>query len=331
MTAGWVPPRPYDAGPGSAPADSGPTLSRPNWSVWAIDPPPAPISTRSIDGTDTGKPGALLEPVDAGDLERRRQARLAVLDEAGLGRRAAHVEAQQPVLAEALGEPAAGEGTGGRAGLDETDRGAGGVVGGHDTAVGQHHQHGAAEPLGGQPLLQLVEVRADHRHRRRVACRGHHARVLAQLRRHVGGDADGNGELGAQVFGDAPLVVGVDVGVEQADADGLDVGSDDRRGQGGEVGAARRLVHRPRGEHPLGDLEREVAGDRRGRELDLQVVHVVAMLVADQQRVAEALRGHQRGAPCLAFDEGVGDERRGVDDRRGDVRRADAGAGGAAG
>ncbi len=162
------------------------------------------VGDRSAAGTDLdeidrrdghGKSGALLEPVDAGDLERRGQARLAVLDEAGLGRRAAHVEAQQSLLSEAFGEPTAGEGTGGRTGLDETDRGAGGVVGGHDTAVGQHHQHGAPEPLGGEPLLQLVEVRADHRHRRRVACRGHHAWVLAELRRHVGGDADGNGEF----------------------------------------------------------------------------------------------------------------------------------------
>ena len=60
VTAGCVPPRPYDAGPGSAPDDSGPTLSNPNWSVWAIDPPPAPISTRSIDGTDTGNPEPFL-------------------------------------------------------------------------------------------------------------------------------------------------------------------------------------------------------------------------------------------------------------------------------
>ena len=49
-------------------------------------------------------------------------SRLAVDDEARLGRRAAHVEAQQAVLAEAPGEPAAGERAGGRARLDEADR-----------------------------------------------------------------------------------------------------------------------------------------------------------------------------------------------------------------
>ena len=71
----------------------------------------------------------------------------------------------------------------------------------------------------------------------------------------------------------------------------------------------------------------QVAGDRRRRELDLQVVHVVAVLVADQQRVAEAGGGDQAGAPGLALDQGVGDQRRGVDDRRRDVGRAHAGLG----
>ncbi len=56
------------------------------------------------------EPGALLEAVDAGDLERVGQLRLAAGDEAGLGGRAAHVEAEQSIDAEALGEPAARRG-----------------------------------------------------------------------------------------------------------------------------------------------------------------------------------------------------------------------------
>ena len=60
---------------------------------------------------------------------------------------------------------------------------------------------------------------------------------------------------------------------------------------------------------------------RRRRELDLQVVHVVAVLVADQQRVAEPGGGDEPGPPGLALDQRVRDQRRGVDDRRPDVGR----------
>ena len=45
-----------EAGPGSAPALSGPTAMRCMRSTRAIEPPPAPISTISITGTRTGSP-----------------------------------------------------------------------------------------------------------------------------------------------------------------------------------------------------------------------------------------------------------------------------------
>ena len=126
--------------------------------------------------------------------------------------------------------PAAGPG------LDEPDRRAGRVVGGDDAAVGQHHQHRAAEALGGEPLLQLVEVRPDHRHRRRVARGGDHARVLADLRRDLGRDAHRHAELAAQVLGDDALVGRVGVAVEEAHADRLDLGAAQRVGDRLEVG-----------------------------------------------------------------------------------------------
>ena len=135
------------------------------------------------------------------------------------------------------GEPAAGQRAGRRAGLDEADRRTGGVVGGHDAAVRQHHQHRAAEALAGQPLLQLVEVRADHRHRRRVARGGDHPRVLADLRRDLRRDAHRHAELAAQVLGDDALVGRVGVGVEQAHADRLDA----RRRAAASASASRSL------------------------------------------------------------------------------------------
>ena len=51
---GSVPPLPYAAGPGSAPALFGPTLTAPASSIHAMLPPPAPITCMSIIGVLTG-------------------------------------------------------------------------------------------------------------------------------------------------------------------------------------------------------------------------------------------------------------------------------------
>jgi hypothetical protein len=101
VTAGSVPPRPYDAGPGSAPADSGPTFKQPE----LVDAGEAAAAGADLDEVDRRhrhrEARPLLEAVDAGHLEGVGELGLAVLDQARLGGGAAHVEAQQPVLAEA--------------------------------------------------------------------------------------------------------------------------------------------------------------------------------------------------------------------------------------
>ncbi len=124
--------------------------------------------------------------------------------------------------------------------------------------------------------------------------------------------------------GDAGLVGAVDVGVEQAHRHRLDVGRGQLRGERSEVGVGRLAQHGALGADAFVDLEGAVAGDRRRRELDLQVVHVVAVLVADEQRVAEAGGGDEPRPAGLALDERVGDEGRGVHDRCGDLGRGDA-------
>ena len=51
---GFVPPRPEATGPGSAPADSGPTSRRPAAFSRAMEPPPAPTVRTSTIGTWIG-------------------------------------------------------------------------------------------------------------------------------------------------------------------------------------------------------------------------------------------------------------------------------------
>ena len=269
----------------------------------------------------------LLETVDTGDLEDVGQLGFAMVDQARLGGGTAHVETEQPLLAEPLREPAAGERTGRRAALDEPDRYTRRVVGRHDSAVRQHHQHRAAEALARQPLLEFVEVRSDHGHGGGVARRGDHPRVLADLRRDVGRDTDRHAQLACEMVGDLALVRCVHVGVEQADTDGLDVHRAELLGDRRRSCSGRRL------DEDLAervgsfvDLDGALTRNRRRRELDLQVVHVVAMLVADQQRVAESRRGDESGSPGLALDQGVGDQRGRVHDRCGHIGGLHAGA-----
>ena len=56
VTVGSLPPPPQHAGPGAAPALSGPTPMRFMRSTRAIEPPPAPISTISMTGMRSGRP-----------------------------------------------------------------------------------------------------------------------------------------------------------------------------------------------------------------------------------------------------------------------------------
>ena len=55
VTVGALPPSPYAAGPGTAPALSGPTLSAPvATSTRAMEPPPAPMDSTASMGSRTG-------------------------------------------------------------------------------------------------------------------------------------------------------------------------------------------------------------------------------------------------------------------------------------
>ena len=123
------------------------------------------------------------------------------------------------------------------------------------------------------------------------------------------------------MIGDHPLVGRVRVRVDQAHADGFDAGRAQLLGDHHQFGFARHLSHYAVRRGAFADLDNAIARHRRGRELDLQVVHVVSVLVADQQRVAETSGGNDAGTTDLAFDQCVRDQGRGVNDRGGDVRR----------
>ena len=107
----------------------------------------------------------------------------------------------------------------------------------------------------------------------------------------------------------------IHVRVEQADRDRLDAVGDEP----GNHPSRARLVEVTQGgavgEQALIDLAPEVTGHQWRRWIDEDVVHVVAALAPDLERVAEACRGEQSRPRALALDQRVGRERGAMDGR----------------
>ncbi len=106
----------------------------------------------------------------------------------------------------------------------------------------------------------------------------------------------------------------VDVGVEKTHRERFH----SRTPQGGGFlpGTVRHqgCLHLTVSPHALADLAPQLARYQRCREFQGEFVEIVAILAADFQNIAAALRGEESGRCALAFDEAIGDERRGVDD-----------------
>ncbi len=130
VTVASSPPMPYAAGPGSAPADSGPTVSAPNRSTRAIEPPPAPIEPTSTCGSATGM---------AGHRSAVAQLRLAADHQRDVGRGAADVDRERVGDAGQARHARGAEHARRGAGRDQPDRQRG-RVGGPGDAAGRAHQ-----------------------------------------------------------------------------------------------------------------------------------------------------------------------------------------------
>ena len=112
--------------------------------------------------------------------------------------------------------------------------------------------------------------------------------------------------------------------MQEADRDAFDGFGAEGGDEGGDGPFVERQEDVAVVVEPFGDGQPEVAGHEGLREGDVEVVLVVAALIAEGEDVAEAFGGDQRGAGALAFDDGVGGEGGAVDEE-GDVGRGEAG------
>src|SRR5262249_60016828 len=95
---------------------------------------------------------------------------------------------------------------------------------------------------------------------------------------------------------------------------GLDVRGGERLDRTGDAGFIEWDQHLPLRIDPLADRQAQPARDERRRQIDVDVVLLEAVFVADLHHVAEALGGEKRGSGALALDERIGGERRAMDD-----------------
>ena len=288
-----------------------------------VDPGDRAATGSDLDEVDDRRPDGVAgerHPADPGagvaaDVVVLGHRRLPVLDQPDLGGRAAHVEGEDVGPVERLTEVGGGDHAGGRARLDHEHRPAARGLGAEDAAARLHHEQLRPHARVGETALDPLQVALDDRADDGVDHRRRGAQVLAELRRHLGGERDRDArQLLGEDRADPLLVLRVHVRVEEADGDRLDfLAPQDRRG-----GAHRVVVERPQHlagrAEPLGDRHRTVARDERRRLLELRVVERGPHLAGDLEQVAKPFGGDEAAARDLPLDDRVRRHRRRVDD-----------------
>jgi hypothetical protein len=241
------------------------------------------------------------------DLVLARPRREAVLEQRGLGGRAAHVERDEVGTIDEPPQTAARDDAGGRAGLDQVRRLARRGRGWEGAAARLHDLERRLDPRVAQTPRERVDVAPDGRPEVGVDDRGARALVLAHLGEDVGrpGHEDVRADARAHELFDAALVRVIGVGVEERDRDRLDV----VRAELGDSLRHRGLVElapylAPRAE-ALAHLEAERTRDERLRLLVLEVVEDGDAQAPELEDVAESLRRHERDPGAAALEDRI--------------------------
>jgi hypothetical protein len=252
------------------------------------------------------------------DLVLLRPRDAAVLDERGFGGRAAHVEGDRVGATELAGERERRDDAGSGAGLEDVDRALGRLRCRHHASRRLHDR----EIRFAESAPQAVEVRAHQRADVGVDDGRGRPLVLMLLAEDLRGERDRYvRQLGTEDLPEAALVRGVEVGVQQADANGLDHGLAKPGGDLARLVLVERALHGPVGQHPLADLETEASLDEGRRLAPEGVVQVRHAHAPQLEHVAEPGRGDERRTRSAVLQHGVRRHRRPVDDLVGAAER----------
>ena len=262
-------------------------------SIQAMLPPPAPMLFTSTDERPVMCPvNIAAEPGLARELD------VAVADDADVEARAARVADDDVVDRRRV--DLAGDRRHRRARVDRVDRAARDVVEVQHSAERRHDEQLAREARRAQIALHLAQVRLHQRLERRVDRRRRGAPVLADdrvqpVRERV---RDARELLARSARRSASSCAGLAIDHSSETATASTSASLELRAGSPSTSASRRAGTSDvaLGRHPLGDLERQAAGDVGLRVRRAEVERVQLAALAQDQRVGEALGGQERRA-----------------------------------
>ncbi len=257
------------------------------------------------------------------DLGGAHAARLAILDQRHVGRGAADVERQDVLEAGILGDPHRAGDAAGRPGHQQCDGMLFRFVRRHQAAIRPQQRQAAVHFDLLELRAQVADIAADDRAHRGIGDGGQRALIFLHLGQHDMAERERDiGQDLRRQLGDAQLVRGVEIGIDQRDGERLDAHPFERLERSANVGIVGRTellslradaaldldrVLQPRHRFWLGpdDPAGEAAGDEAARDL---------------HNLAIALGRDETDARALAFEHGIGGNRGAVQEIV-DVRR----------
>ena len=259
------------------------------------------------------------------DVPLLRRAQLAVVDERDVGRGAAHVEPDGVPEAARRRDVASGDRARRDAGAGEPESEPGRRPWRHHAAARVQKEQVSVVAAFGQPLAEAADVAADEGREDGVRDRGREALVLEDLRQHLARRGHGHaGQLLLEELAHPLLVLGVGVGVDEADGHRLDLAAAQDPGDAPRVGLVQRLDDVAAVVDTLAHLEAVAAAHVRRRDVLVGVPEVFLRPAPDLDHVAEPRRRHHRDLRETAREERVRGHRRAVREEA-DLVQVDAG------
>ena len=275
---------------------------------------PDPQGARCINERDAAAAGAHLADVDHRHLHRQslvvtaderdaRCQRLALVNDAGLGGGAAHVESDRVLGPDRLADRLRADDAGSRARFEHADALRLCIARFVEPAARLHDEERAAEARGFQMLLDFAQIGA---HARPYVSVGNDSRTTFEftifLRQFM---RAGHKRLGHSFLHDLlrpRLVRWMPVGMQEHDRHGLDAKRIEPVADRVHAGFVENLQCFAVRRHPLLRLEAQRALRERLMLLEIEVVGVRPVDPADLVDIAKAPRGDQRGLRAGALE-----------------------------
>ena len=244
----------------------------------------------------------------AQEIEVLEHVRLAVLAEADVETRAAHVHGNHVPRAHTFGEERPGVRPGRGSRIERVNTLIGQKRPGRQAAVALHVTHlpGIAEVA--EEAFHAFDVAPDDRADVGVDDGRTGARVLADLRQQIDRQRDVRlRHCGAYHLGNPPLMVRVQKRPQQRDGDRLDPFVLEQADAAAHVILAEWRAHLARTQHPPADRNPQRARHEHGRLRKIRIVAVPVFLVAepDFERILVARGTEQAGLGALVLDQRI--------------------------